>query len=577
MTTSSDSSNALALVHQGWDFLRTQRPLAAWAAWQRALRLKPDDAAALHALELLESSEELPAAAKASYRFRWPQPEVVRARWSAALGDVEMLDLDQVADEFRKLSAADESDYDALYNHAICLAWRGENARAVEALKAFASRVVEDQFDASVDACVLAEILAQGSGAESVASDLNHTLIVDWPQVAGDPLPRLQRAAVLTAQPIPRDRETGDPVVNDVRAFEWLDRGMPSPQDDLARIDLPRVLASVVVTPKTLRFSSPDVWRLKQVEWTLANAFEDVKTGLERHSSPRPIRLMDADIWTFRIPPGSDPALREQLDREAVERYFEDAWIHQPRSGLSLTNEGGPVTPFHASRLARRDGVPSRQISARLEATIRVREQLACRPRTAALYGGYPFDRLRCRLGLPLIYEATVDPSDVSCMNEDQLAELDPASLDLSTLKDGYRSAFFLVGAESPVTYRLARGLFDRDAAFLFEGCDPPVWSVLAYHAIAHDDREQALAILDRAVNPGPDPLTADPRLEAWYATLHGIARTESSEHSERTTGTGDPPSWASVSVTVARTLLAAGHPSLAFPIIATVSCHGND
>ena len=39
-------AEVLAWVHRGWDQLRLQRPLAAWAAWQRALRIKPRDPAA---------------------------------------------------------------------------------------------------------------------------------------------------------------------------------------------------------------------------------------------------------------------------------------------------------------------------------------------------------------------------------------------------------------------------------------------------------------------------------------------------------------------------------------------------
>src|SRR5262245_50183615 len=40
------AAEVLALVHRGWDHLRLQRPLAAWASWQQALRLAPEDRAA---------------------------------------------------------------------------------------------------------------------------------------------------------------------------------------------------------------------------------------------------------------------------------------------------------------------------------------------------------------------------------------------------------------------------------------------------------------------------------------------------------------------------------------------------
>ena len=52
---------------------------------------------------------------------------------------------------------------------------------------------------------------------------------------------------------------------------------------------------------------------------------------------------------------------------------------------------------------------------AKLTAVIRLREQLGNRPSALLLYQGYPFDRLRRRLGLELVYPNAVDPEDLGC------------------------------------------------------------------------------------------------------------------------------------------------------------------
>jgi len=72
-TAEPTADGPLALVREGWRHLQLQRPLAAWACWQRALRLAPDDPAAARALATLAVAPELPAVARAAYRFRNPE------------------------------------------------------------------------------------------------------------------------------------------------------------------------------------------------------------------------------------------------------------------------------------------------------------------------------------------------------------------------------------------------------------------------------------------------------------------------------------------------------------------------
>ena len=66
MAATSTQDATLALVHEGWNHLMSQRPLAAWGTWQRALRIDPESAAARQALETLASASDLPLAARQS-------------------------------------------------------------------------------------------------------------------------------------------------------------------------------------------------------------------------------------------------------------------------------------------------------------------------------------------------------------------------------------------------------------------------------------------------------------------------------------------------------------------------------
>jgi hypothetical protein len=64
MPASSSSSLSTALVHEGWSHLQSQRPLAAWGSWQRALAADPECTAANQGLAALESAADLPLAAR---------------------------------------------------------------------------------------------------------------------------------------------------------------------------------------------------------------------------------------------------------------------------------------------------------------------------------------------------------------------------------------------------------------------------------------------------------------------------------------------------------------------------------
>ena len=176
---SSESAAALELVHQGWSHLQRQRPQAAWAAWQRALRRVPEFPAATQALETLEAALELPAAARAGYRFQPPEGAACRARWNERFAGRAPDDLDDAVAAFASLAAADPADAAAAYNEGLCLAWLGRNREAIGALDRAVRLLASTGFDRAVEAWALAEVLRQGGDAEPLADDLSYAWVIE--------------------------------------------------------------------------------------------------------------------------------------------------------------------------------------------------------------------------------------------------------------------------------------------------------------------------------------------------------------------------------------------------------------
>ena len=444
------NDQALAHVHEGWDHFRLQRPLAAWASWQRALRLDAEHLAARQALAFLAGAADLPADARAVHRFRAPRDAARRAQWNERLGRRDLDDLAEAAGTFAALADDDPHDAPAWYNHALCEAWMGRNADAIAGLDRVVSIQAGDSFGDAVEAWSLAEILRQGGGAEPLADDLRYIVVA--PAIDEEDVTRLAQEPGVLRVPMPNDPSIRAEIAG-TAVFEWLDRPLPEPDaSSLTAADLPRLLATVVASPGSLRLSSPDPLALEEAQVRLVDLFGDRVLPSRREATPLPLGLLDAAVWTFRLPRGLDDQEERRCTRDAVEHYFENLWIHAPRQGLD------DRTPLEAS-LAADSGDPIAR--ARLAAVVRIREQLGARAPTARLYQGYPFDRLRRRLGLAPNDPATIDPGDLASMGGNDLGRLDPAALDDARLGEAYQSASSL--RDKAASDRVAAELVRRD------------------------------------------------------------------------------------------------------------------
>jgi tetratricopeptide (TPR) repeat protein len=486
MGSSTSDEQALALVQQGWEHLKLQRPLAAWASWQRALRVAPGDQAASEALAHLAAAEDLPHAARAAYRFRPPSQPKRSASWDSLLTSTKLADLDGAAEAFRQIVEAEPGDAAAWYNYALCLAWKGANPQAIAALERVVQTEAAQSTGLACEAWTLAELLRLGAGAESLADDLSYSATVVWSNDDPDP----ETLGVLVAANQAAAVHDGAPQLKDVVAFEWLDRSMPASSDDPELADLPRMLATVIQTPRSLRLAGPDPVALADVQDKLASALNDPTRPFRREARPLAISLADAAVWVIRFPPLFSAGTRQRLGRAAVEQFFENLWIHIPRRGLD------GLSPLEAARAAANG---ERVLSTKLEGVVAFRAQLGNRPAVSELYGGYPFDRLRRRLGLEVKFEGTVDPADLSCASAPELAAIIPSNFDDHRLADAFNSAIGL--RDESLALGFARALLDRGAdALKRSGAGlEPLFALLVRDASARGEAQEAQALLDDA------------------------------------------------------------------------------
>ena len=245
----------------------------------------------------------------------------------------------------------------------------------------------------------------RAAGAESDADDLRFNWTIGWNP--NDTPELLHEFPEIRPVPMP-PQPGGSPGQSlDIEVYEWLDRPMQGvASSGLSGWKLPIVLASVFIDRRRLRLSSPKAATLERIAELLFARLSAGTESIRREAAPLPLPFLDADLWTFRIPADVEQGVSDDLAHEAIEHYFENEWIHGVRKGL------GGRSPLRAAQDAVRGDAIAR---AKLMAVVKLREQLGGRASTRALYKGYPFDRLRRRLGLECVDPAAVDPLDLGC------------------------------------------------------------------------------------------------------------------------------------------------------------------
>ena len=427
---------ALALVHEGWDHLQLQRPLAAWASWQRALRIDPDDPAAPQALDAprvgRRPARRGPRASTGSGRPRTTgrRGPLGRGASGAATSD----DLADAADAFAALADDDPADAAARYNQALCLAWLGRNAEAIEASTASVRLLAGADLDARRRGLDARRGPPPGGGAEAPGRRPPLRLDRRLARRRRARLARRRRPTLRRRSP-PRDPVTGRAPVDGGRGLRVArpavpEPGRPAPASPTCRGPGHRRRHARLAPALQPRSAG----RSTSVDDRLPGPIGDPARPSAARRPPCPCRSSTRPSGRFRLPAGSTREAARPLTREAVEHYYEDRWIHQPAPRARR--------PLRRSRPAgaRRGGRRRRPGQARGG---RPAPRAARRPgpgppactraiRSTASAAGSASSRSTRR---------SVDADDLACMSAAELDRLDPAALDDVRLVDAFESA----------------------------------------------------------------------------------------------------------------------------------------
>jgi hypothetical protein len=404
---SGEIEAAQRLVHEGWQFLRSERPLAARASWERAVGLDPGSKTASDALARLAAAENLPAAARMRRSLESPRDEGAREAWGRMFAAVDSSALDAVAEAFEELVDLDQNDCSAWYNLALCQAWRGLNGSAIEALDHVVGLAAAERFEFAAEAWVLAEVLRPGAVDDGFADDFRDELELEWSRDAlGDPMDAMSDAGKHV------HRLGQNPLNPTLVVAAWLDRPIPEVTGPIDAAEIPLVRAHITFDAEsdfetlavTIHSARPGALAL--IERELFDAFGNDPSRLRlvyRRTLPLPLALLDVGAFAFQLPDGLDAEGRASLSAQMLGRFYEHdpAWLEYPRQSLAFEDDDAGSPLGTAARLAAlATGSAERNaLRAKLEGVIRLREQLAARA-PVARFSRYRFDRARRRLGL---------------------------------------------------------------------------------------------------------------------------------------------------------------------------------
>ena len=212
--------------------LKLNRPIAARAALEMCLHLRPNEELSREMDELFGSKSHLPEAARRAYTFASPPSTAAgerRAAWSRALAGAATGKLTDAARAFEQLVAEDPNDAAAQYNLGLVRAWLGDNKAALEALDRYVA--LEPDEKRAAEAWTLGEVLRFGQGMEDQA-DVEAREPLDQP-VRGNELRERDAAGEPAALDLPPEPVVvgTDDAQRDLRARRALGRA----QDVLER------------------------------------------------------------------------------------------------------------------------------------------------------------------------------------------------------------------------------------------------------------------------------------------------------------------------------------------------------
>ena len=393
MSTTSQNGSSTALIHEGWNHLKSQRPLAAWGSWQRVLRADPDSVAAQQALAPSNPRRTCPwRPGPRIDSARRPIPRVGQSGMIACADQGDQ-DLDATADLFGRLATDDPDRFGRLVQPGPLSGLDGKEPRG--------------------------DRLPGPRGRPRGASRRS-----TWPSTPGlwpksSARGRSRDAGRRPAVRLHDRLETGD--------TSWLLESFPKSsasrrrarQASVRRASRDRGVRVARSAGVELRSSvrpaggsaadGPGERLYQRVKRFGSRAPGSRTSNGSRRPSSRGSRTAPArsGVKRRRLPCRSSTPMSGSFGSRPVSIPTGRTSSAASRSSSTLKTSGSTAprhgldgrSPLAAALAASRGDAVAR---AKLTAVVRLREQLGNRPSALLLYQGYPFDRLRRRLGLEL-------------------------------------------------------------------------------------------------------------------------------------------------------------------------------
>ncbi len=453
------------------------RPVAAHAAMRQILHLEPSDEELRKRYEEIFGEESaLPGAARREYALQSPAPNAPAARrtaWDNAFTSVGKPRLRDLARIFGQLTGQDATDAPAWFNLGLANAWLGDNRAAVPALDHYLELEADDA--RATNAASLMEVLRCGQGMED---DADYHLYTFVHQISDpNPINALLQEWMTGQRMIPlQTRQQGSFTAMLLEHTKASLITVGGPASDFARL-----AGYLLIVQNILQVSGTNKQTIDRLRDEVRQRLALGLTDLPERRVPVPFQDIVSDALVFPLKAGSDEETNRKDVLEAVRKYYEETWIHQPRRASLAGNT--PVDAAGHTKLRRK-----------LLGVIQFIEDCA----KMGIVGQYDFNGLRRKLGLiagaPAMQAAVAIEgavtADVTALSAAELAALPVDKLSDEQLEQAFQAAQKLDAQD--ITANFARTLVSRPANP--KRPDRYVWyNYLTQHALKEGKADAAL------------------------------------------------------------------------------------